>query len=600
MAEQTTELLSGILRPLQPARDTLLRGVLVPEVEGGYSRRDVLLAGGKIEAIEPAGSIERARAAEVLECEERMLLPGFVNGHTHSSEHWVRGLIQPLPLELWVLQLLRHEARGDAGWHGEASFAQTPAFAIGVSALHCGIEAVASGCTALLDHLFSRSADDVAAAVAVYKALGVRAFIAPMVSDDAEMYHNYVPLCASAEARNAECGCAGCGGLGPGGALRTEPCPRDPAKTQAALELWEECIRRFHRPDEGIEIVVGPVTAFSASAELLRGAAALREKHGVCGHTHLLETRAQALQSRQWFEHGSSVRRLHESGFLQLPGTSCAHAVWLSEEEAGLMAASGASVSHCPWSNLRLGSGVCPLAAYEAAGVNVCLGCDGTASSDGQDMLEVLKLSAYLPRVATAEYRAWPDARKVALTLASKNGYKALNMAGRAGELKPGHAADLSLWDLSALSMLPRTDPLSTLVYGSRTQARGAGAALAALWVRGVQVVDDGSPCAVDLPKFRDLLRKLQPEYRDPADSAPSTTPATAAAEVEYRAALCLDDDAARAAGVPEAHAKYPAGRALYDPSLPLAPGREPSSQAAGGEGADEAGRPKRARRGPA
>ena len=49
---------------------------------------------------------------------ERLLLPGFVNAHTHSTEHWARGLIKPLPLELWVQQLIRHEPRGDAGWHG--------------------------------------------------------------------------------------------------------------------------------------------------------------------------------------------------------------------------------------------------------------------------------------------------------------------------------------------------------------------------------------------------------------------------------------------------------------------------------------------------
>ena len=91
--------------PLPPARCTLLRGVMLP-VSGadgdGYVRRDVLLDGGVIAKIEPAGSLPAAPGAELLDCAERLLLPGFVNGHTHSVEHWARGLIKPLPLELWA------------------------------------------------------------------------------------------------------------------------------------------------------------------------------------------------------------------------------------------------------------------------------------------------------------------------------------------------------------------------------------------------------------------------------------------------------------------------------------------------------------------
>ena len=122
----------------------------------------------------------------------------------------------------------------------------------------------------------------------------------------------------------------------------------------------------------------------------------------------------QALQARQFLPGGSAVKHLQQTGFLQVPGTSCAHCVWLDEEEMALMAQSGASVVHNPLSNLRLGSGVAPLSDYAAAGVNVAMGCDGACSSDGQDLLEALKLGTILQAVRTPEYRQWPTARHTA------------------------------------------------------------------------------------------------------------------------------------------------------------------------------------------
>lgn len=332
----------GVCGPsLGPAEPTLLSNVLFPTEDGGYARSDVLLAGGKIAFIGAAGAALPADLSSPsplnIDCTERMLLPGFVNAHTHSVEHWCHGLIKPLPLELWVQQLLRHEPRGAAGWYGADSFSKTPADMIKISAVLCGVESMLSGCSAVLDHLFVRDLDDIAAAVEGYKAsagprarpgssptpkpiswagkpppapralrsrpvshtpsrqaVGVRAFIAPMLGDEAAMYDNYIPKVPDATARNQQCGGGCCGAMGVGGAFR-EPgeSSYSPDRMKAALQLWEEAVQRFHDPAGGVEIVIGPVTAYSASAEMLRGAAELRKKYDLCGHTHLLETRAQ-------------------------------------------------------------------------------------------------------------------------------------------------------------------------------------------------------------------------------------------------------------------------------------------------------------------
>lgn len=231
------------------------------------------------------------------------------------------------------------------------------------------------------------------------------------------------------------------------------------------------------------------------------------------------------------------------------------------------MASTGAVCVHNPLSNLRLGSGVMPVQEALKMGVTVAVGCDGACSSDGQDMLEALKLATLLPCVTTPEYREWPSPRQAALALAARNGYAAVGMAGKAGELAVGMAADLTLWDLTSLSMLPRTDPINLLILGSRTQAPGAGAGLHSAWVRGVQVVGQGAPLGVDLPSLREAISASQPAYRDPEITDPKTGPATAASEVEYRAAMGLDREGQQEA-TPPALRTYPQGRVLFDSTL--------------------------------
>ena len=247
--------------PLPPPVKTLLVNVLIPSNSSDstdsqelYERKDIILHQGKIEAIEPPSSVVAEEGVEKIDCAERMLLPGFVNAHSHSDEHWTKGLIKQLPLELWLLQLFKHEPRGQDGWNGKESFTKTPSWAIGVSALHAGLEAMLSGCTAVMNHLFVRNIDDVEAAVQAYKFLGIRAFLAPMLSDDKDLYQNYIPLAPDAKARNA-LGCSRA--MGEDGSCRLERGPHDPAKTQEAMGLWEEAVRRFHDPDAGIEIVIG-------------------------------------------------------------------------------------------------------------------------------------------------------------------------------------------------------------------------------------------------------------------------------------------------------------------------------------------------------
>ena len=278
----------------------LLRNCLVPssEIDCSYERKDVFIRDGLIEQIVDAQTFdllkERERDqlaadtdrthAKVLEidCTDRMITPGLVNGHTHSVEHWLRGAIPPLPLEMWIFQLILNEPRGERGWFKERSWMETPSAMIAISALLCGIETLLSGSTVIMDHLLCRNLEDVEAAVTAYKALGIRCFIAPMLNDDATMYHNYVPLARDGDLRQMKCqGCGCCGGLDKNGCFRTKKSEYSLEGRASMLKLWEDAVKKFHDPENGVNIAIGPVTCFSASYGMLEGAAELRRKYNL-------------------------------------------------------------------------------------------------------------------------------------------------------------------------------------------------------------------------------------------------------------------------------------------------------------------------------
>jgi 5-methylthioadenosine/S-adenosylhomocysteine deaminase len=165
--------------------------------------------------------------------------------------------------------------------------------------------------------------------------------------------------------------------------------------------------------------------------------------------------------------------------------TVVAHGVHLDQSEMERLASGGASVVHCPASNLKLASGVAPVKQLLDAGVNVALGTDGPASSNDLDMLGSVRLAALLHKTAAP---GGPDATAIsareALRMATVNGAAALGMAGRLGVLAPGAAADMSAIDLRGVHTQPVHDVFSAIVYAAGRSD------ITEVWSRGVRVVD--------------------------------------------------------------------------------------------------------------
>lgn len=437
--------------------DFTIQQVCVPSHEG-YQWVDVQIQNGQIAAIAP----HLAPHGSVVNGQNKLLLPGFVNAHTHSTEIWQRGIIAPLPLELWLTELY--------------DFTPLDLDKVYWAAQATAVETLLAGGTTVVDHLIlvpGREIETIEVAVRAYREVGIRAFVAPLIQDQ--------PLLSS---------------LPSGGQPRLPELPYF-RNTDAAITLLKTAIEQFHSPATGIQIMAAPTGFQLCSDDLFAGLAELSDRTGVCLHSHLLESKAQKMLAAE--KYGCSavahLQRLHFLG----PKTSLAHCVWLDDADIEILAATQSTVVHNPLSNLRLGSGIAPVLKYRAAGVNVTFGCDGSASNDSQDLLEAIKLGSILHNVTDTDYDHWISPRQ-AVQMASAGGAKGLGLQTQTGTLEVGQWADLVLYDLTRLSLLPRTDPIGLLVLGRPTQA------VDSVWVRGDRVVADGNVTTVDMAALRAAL----------------------------------------------------------------------------------------------
>jgi hypothetical protein len=215
---------------------------------------------------------------------------------------------------------------------------------------------------------------------------------------------------------------------------------------------------------------------------------------------HLLETEVQASIAKKRYGR-SMVHHLDTLGLLT-DRLSTAHTIWLDDDDIALMAARGSIPVHNPESNLKLGTGIAPIAKMLHAGVTVALGTDGASTNDNLDMHEVMRLALMLQRPGEPDRSRWPKASD-AIAMATVSGGKAMRCAGL-GTLVPGAPADLVLHDLRAPSWIPLNDPhvgalhLSAVTPEAMQIYRQGRGSVVAMDGHGVTDHTDWGPMPVD------------------------------------------------------------------------------------------------------
>jgi 5-methylthioadenosine/S-adenosylhomocysteine deaminase len=239
-------------------------------------------------------------------------------------------------------------------------------------------------------------------------------------------------------------------------------------------------LRDDYKHSDLLTIVFGPHAPYTVSRPALEKIAMLAAELDLAVHIHLHETAAEVTDAIA-VEGERPLRMLADIGLIG-PRTQCVHMTELDEADIELLALAGASVIHCPESNMKLGSGICPVPRLQAAGINVALGTDGAASNNDLSMFGEMRSAALLAKIASGDATALPAAR--ALSMATICGARALGMQDQIGSLEAGKQADMIAVDLSAVESQPIYNVISQLVY-----ATGA-AQVDHSWIAGRRVLN--------------------------------------------------------------------------------------------------------------
>jgi len=398
----------------------------------------VAIADGHILAIE-----ERATAASrwpdvtITDYPDHALMPGLVNAHTHAAMNLFRGLADDLPLGEWLQE---HIWPAEGRWVDEAFVGDGTELALA--------EMLAGGVTCFNDMYFF---PEVTARLAAER--GIRAVIGLIVLDFPTQYAD-----------------------GPDQYL---------AKGLALHDRYRDhpLVHTAFAPHAPYTVSDGPLERVRTYADELERPV----------HIHVHETAAECGEAMQ--QNGERpLARLERLGLLS-PGLAAVHMVHLDQQEIEATARAGASVIHCPESNLKLASGFCPVQALDNAGANVALGTDSAASNNDLDLFGEMRTAALLAKAVANDAAALPAHR--ALRMATINGARALGLGDITGSLEPGKAADMIAVDLSGTDTQPVFDVTSQLVYATGRQH------VSDVWIAGHQHVRDHQVRTFDTDELR-------------------------------------------------------------------------------------------------
>ncbi len=404
----------------------------------------VIAQGGIVDLLPATQARSNYNARQSIRLESHVLLPWLINLHTHAAMSLMRGLADDLPLMEWLNQHI---------WPAEARHV-TPDFVYDGTRLACA-EMLKGGITCFNDMYFYPEETARAAVDA-----GMRAAVGIICIEFPTRY--------AADAQDY---------------LRKGLAARDRYLSEPLLSF---CL--------------APHAPYTVSDRSLEQIVTYANELDLPIHIHLHETEDEIKESLTRY----GVRPVERLRRLGLVGSNliAVHAVHLNHEEIDLLAHYGASVAHCPSSNLKLASGIAPVARFVERNLNTGLGTDGAASNNRLDLLEEMRLAALLAKAQSTRANSVPA--HTALHMATLGAAKALGLDHRIGSIEVGKLADLCAIDFTDLALAPVYHPASHVVYAASRNH------VSHVWVEGQMKLDQGQLIGIDEERLRANARAWQ------------------------------------------------------------------------------------------
>ena len=403
----------------------------------------IAITENRIHAILPTELAKQKFAtAEQVNLTTHAVIPGLVNAHTHAAMSLFRGAAEDLSLQDWLQQKI---------WPLEGKWVTEDFVRDGTRLAFA--EMIRSGATCMNDmYMFPDVVGEVAKSVGMRSSLGMIVLEFP-----------------TAWAQNAA------------------------DYLDKGMKLYQEFLE-----EPLISTIFAPHSPYTVADGTFETIADLSDEYDLPVHMHVHETADEVNDSLK--QHGvRPIERLRKLGLVNSK-LQAVHATQLTPDETSLFAESQVSVVHCPKSNLKLASGICPVAQLLDKKVNVAIGTDGAASNNSLNMIEEMRFAGLIAKVSSG------DASKVsvneALRMATINGAQSLGLESKIGSLAEGKLADITAIDLDDLNSSPVYDPVAQIVYAAtRNQVTD-------VWIDGRRVLENRKLTSIDEVECLDIAKR--------------------------------------------------------------------------------------------
>ncbi|MBM3090306.1 amidohydrolase family protein [Ensifer sp. T173] len=460
--------------------EILIRNATIVAMDGSHGAApfagNVLIEGETIKAI--GEGLSAGPGAHIIDGRGKLVMPGLVNAHTHSSETFLRGRYERMPLEIWLLYaypLLMNDPIGERLLY--------------LRSLLLAMESLRNGVTTFCDDFFDPPRHDLDRLSTVFRAYddaGIRANVSSAVMN----VHTLDALPFAREVMPPE--------------LQALLDFGPPLTANAYIDYCRSAFASLHGKSGRLHFMIAPSAPQRCSPDLMAACMDLAVEKHVPFHTHILETKTQAVTGHML--HGKSlIAYMHDLGLLKR-NTTIAHSVWVSDEDMRLMGEAGVSVAHNAVSNLKLGAGIAPIRRLLDAGVSIGLGTDGVSSNDTARIFDVMRVAGLVHSAAGPDYERWVAADEI-LAMATIGGARTALLEQVTGSIEIGKAADLLILDLSSYPFMPLNDVAKHLVYSEN------GSSIETVMVAGRIVVQNGRLATIDEQSVFNEIAELVPAY---------------------------------------------------------------------------------------
>ena len=451
-------------------------GRLVDGRQFNGTRIDILIEKDTIVDVVPPNS-QAPENSTVIDAAGTLVLPGLINAHTHGDVSLAKGLG-----DRWTLELLLNASPLTS----EDFLLQDKSLAARLAA----VEMVLHGCTACYD-LFSDfpppSLDSLEAVGKAYTEVGMRVVIAPLMAD--RTFWQAVPGMIDALPRNLK--------------QKIEKIVTQPG--DIVINAMRDAIIKWPYAQDPVYLGLAPTIPYHCDAAFFRSCRELADEFGVRIHSHIAESKLQAIVGQQLF--GCSLtEHLDKLGVISSDFTA-AHCVWLDTEDIQRLADRGACVAHNPTSNLRLGAGVAKTREMLNAGVGIGIGTDASTCSDALNMFEAMRMAAYVSRIHQPDPEYWLSAEDV-LLMATEGSARALGLEKQIGQISPGFKADLVFLDDTAIQYTPLNNPVRQVIFHEN------GSGVRDVMVGGKFVVRNHRPTGLNYEDLRTQVAEAMDRIR--------------------------------------------------------------------------------------